>query len=162
MRDQDYDRYKFVKAVSDLIERRSDDEIRTSALFDKAGQLEKEHDDLAFVQQIQNKNLTIQDRTLFYEICDNFVSGRGKTSIFITLHDIYERPCNRFRVAKELKDESHILQEMRLIELLPANMLGDSFLTLTDLGKQLFLEEDFEIFSDIRSPSCCSTRPTHC
>ena len=151
LRDQDYDRYKFVKEISDLIERRSDDEIRTSALFDKACRLEKEHGDLAFVQQIQKKNLTVQDRTLFYEICDNFVSGRGKTSIFITLHDIYERPCNRFRVAKELKDETHILQEMRLIELLPANMLGDSFLTLTDLGKQLFLEEDFEVFSDILS-----------
>ena len=151
LRDQDYDRYKFVKEVSDLIERRSDDDIRTSEVFNKAGKLEKEHADLAFVQQIQKKNLTIQDRTLFYEICDNFVSGRGKTSIFITLHDIYERPCNRFRVAKELKDETHILQEMRLIELLPANMLGDSFLTLTDLGKQLFLEEDFEVFSDILS-----------
>ena len=151
LRDQNYDRYKFVKEVSDLIERRSDDEIRTSALSDKVGKLEKEHADLAFVQQIQKKNLTLQDRTLFYEICDNFVSGRGKTSIFITLHDIYERPCNRFRVAKELKDENHILQEMRLIELLPANMFGDSFLTLTDMGKQLFLEEDFEIFSDIPS-----------
>ena len=151
LRDQDYDRYKFVKEVSDLIERRSDDDIRTSALFDKVGKLEKEHADLAFVQQIPKKNLTIQDRTLLYEICDNFVSGRGKTSIFITLHDIYERPCNRFRVAKELKDENHILQEMRLIELLPANMFGDSFLTLTDMGKQLFLEEDFEIFSDIPS-----------
>ena len=88
LRDQDYDRYKFVKEISDLIERRSDDEIRTSALFDKACRLEKEHADLIFVQQIQKKNLTIQDRTLFYEICDNFVSGRGKTSIFITLHDI--------------------------------------------------------------------------
>lgn len=148
LRDHDYDRYKFVKAVSDLIERRSDDDIRTSELFDKAGKLEKEHADLAFVQQIQKKNLTIQDRTLFYEICDNFVSGRGKTSIFITLHDIYERPCNRFRIAKELKDEKHILQEMRLIELLPANMFGDSFLTLTDMGKQLFLEEDLDVFSD--------------
>ena len=148
LRDQDYDRYKFVKEVSDLIERRSDDDIRTSKLFDKAGKLEKEHADLAFVQQIQKKNLTIQDRTLFYEICDNFVSGRGKTSIFITLHDIYERPCNRFRIAKELKDEKHILQEMRLIELLPANMFGDSFLTLTETGKRLFLEEDFDIFSD--------------
>lgn len=151
LRDQDYDRYKFVKEVSDLIERRSDDEIRTSGLFDKAGKLEKEHADLAFVQQIQKKNLTVQDRTLFYEICDNFVSGRGKTSIFITLHDIYERPCNRFRIAKELKDEKHILQEMRLIELLPANMFGDSFLTLTETGKRLFLEEDFDIFSDIPS-----------
>lgn len=98
-----------------------------------------------------DKNLTIQDRTLFYEICDNFVSGRGKTSIFITLHDIYERPCNRFRIAKELKDDNHILQEMRLIELLPANMFGDSFLTLTETGKRLFLEEDFDIFSDIPS-----------
>lgn len=98
-----------------------------------------------------DKNLTIQDRTLFYEICDNFVLGRGKTSIFITLHDIYERPCNRFRIAKELKDEKHILQEMRLIELLPANMFGDSFLTLTETGKRLFLEEDFDIFSDIPS-----------
>ena len=148
LRDQDYDRYKFVKEISDLIERRSDDEIRTSALFDKACKLEKEHADLAFVQQIQKKNLTIQDRTLFYEICDNFVSGRGKTSIFITLRDLYERPCNRFRIAKELKDEKHILQEMRLIELLPANMFGDSFLTLTETGKRLFLEEDLDIFSD--------------
>ena len=44
--DRDYDRYKFVKDVSDLIENRSDGEITTPMLFDKADYLEQQHTEL--------------------------------------------------------------------------------------------------------------------
>lgn len=73
LHDPNYDRYKFVNEISDLIESRSNDEFRTHVLFDKVFDLEKQHTDLSFVQNVQKLNLDIEDKTLLYEMCDDFL-----------------------------------------------------------------------------------------
>ena len=146
LHDSNYDRYKFVNEVSDLIEKRSDEEIRTSVLFDKVFDLEQQHNDLVFVQNVQKLNLDIEERTFLYEICDDLLSNDGDTGINCTLKDMYEQPSTRFRIAKELKEERHTLQKLGFIELQPAMMFNDTILSLTDKGKQIFLENDFDLF----------------
>ena len=145
LHDPDYDRYKFVNEVSDLIEKRSDEEIRTCVLFDKVFDLEQQHKDLAFVQNVQKLNLDIEVRTLLYEMCDDFLAG-DETGVACTMKDMYEHPSSRFRVAKALKEERHILQKLEYVELLPDNMFSDSHITLTEKGKKVFLEDDFDLF----------------
>ncbi|MBQ3750030.1 MAG: ATP-binding protein [Bacteroidales bacterium] len=147
--DRDYDRYKFVKDVSDLIENRSDGEITTPMLFDKADYLEQQHTELVFVQNIKKLNLNIDERTLLYEICDDFIQG-GESGINCTLKDMYQNPSMRFCIAKDLKDEKHILQKLGYIELLPDSMFSDSHMALTEKGKQIFLEDDFDLFADTK------------
>lgn len=145
LHDSNYDRYKFVNEVSDLIEKRSDEEIRTSVLFDKVFDLEQQHNDLDFVQNVQKLNLDIEDRTLLYEMCDDFLAG-DETGVGCTMKDMYEQPSIRFRIAKSLKEERHILQKLEYVELLPDNMFSDSHITLTEKGKKVFLEDDFDLF----------------
>ncbi len=143
--DANYDRYRFVREVSDLIESRSNEEFKTRALFEKVIFLEEQHEDLKFVQNIQKLNIDIAERTLLYEICDDFLSG-GETGISCTLKDMYDNPSIRFRIARELKDEKHILQKMEYVELLPDTMFSDSHINLTEKGKKIFLEDDFDLF----------------
>ena len=143
--DENYDRYRFVREISDLIESRSNDEFKTRVLFEKAAFLEQQHNDLGFVQNIQKLNLGTADRTLLYEICDDFLSG-GESGLSCTLKDMYDNPSIRFRIARELKDEKHILQKLEYIELLPDTMFSDTHISLTEKGKKIFLEDDFELF----------------
>ena len=147
--DPNYDRYKFVHEISDLIEQRSNDVFSTRTLFEKSCNVEQQHADISFVKQVQKLNMDIEDRVLFYEICDDFLNG-GESGMNCTLKDIYEYPSTRFRIAKNLMDENHILQNRELVELLPERMLSESSLTLSEKGKHLFLEEDYELFANTK------------
>jgi len=147
--DPNYDRYKFVHEISDLIEQRSNDQFSTRTLFEKANNIEQRHAEITFVKQVLKLNMSIEERVFFYEICDDFVGG-GESGMNCTLKDIYEFPSTRFRIAKDLMDENHTLQNRDLIELLPERMLSDSSITLSEKGKHLFLEEDYELFADTK------------
>ena len=141
-----FDRYKFVNEISDLIEQRSDGEISTYALFDRSCELEQQNNTLSFVQNVQKLLHEIKDRVLFYEICDDFLAN-GETGINCTLKDMYGNPSTRFQISRELMDEKHILMKLDLVSLLRDTMFSDSNLVLTEKGKQLFLEGDFELFA---------------
>ena len=141
-----FDRYKFVNEISDLIEQRSDEEISTYALFDRSCELEQQNKTLSFVQNVQKLLHETKDRVLFYEICDDFLAN-GETGINCTLKDMYGNPSTRFQISRELMDEKHILMKLDLVSLLRDTMFSDSNLVLTEKGKQLFLEGDFELFA---------------
>lgn len=144
--EEGFDRYKFVNEISDLIEQRSDEEISTYALFDRSCELEQQNNTLSFVQNVQKLLHETKDRVLFYEICDDFLAN-GETGINCTLKDIYGKPSTRFQISRELMDEKHILMKLDLVSLLRDTMFSDSNLVLTEKGKQLFLEGDFELFA---------------
>lgn len=60
---------------------------------------------------------------------------------------MYGSPSTRFQISRELMDEKHILMKLDLVSLLRDTMFSDSNLVLTEKGKQLFLEGDFELFA---------------
>ena len=146
LNDPHFDRYKFVHEISELIEQRSNDQLSTRTLFEKSSDLERRFEDMPFVQQVRKLNIDIDERVMFYEVCDDFLSG-GETGINCTLKDMYEHPSIRFRIARKLMDEKHILQTLELVDLLPERMFSETSLELTEKGKKLFLENDFEIFA---------------
>ncbi len=151
----DFDRYKFVNAVSNLIESRENEKVSSLRLFRQIGPLEKQHKNLTFVKNFLKLNFDVEVRTLFYKICDDFATTRERESdIECTLKDIYEETFLRMDVARELKEGEHKLQKAGLIEVTQGSMFSDSSIVLTDKGKQLFLEEDYDLFStDNRSQS---------
>ena len=143
-----FDRYKFVNAVSNLIESRENEKVSSLRLFRQIGPLEKQHKDLTFVKNFLKLNFDVEVRTLFYEICDDFATTRERESdIECTLKDIYEETFLRMDVARELKEGEHKLQKAGLIEVTQGSMFSDASIVLTDKGKQLFLEEDYDLFS---------------
>ena len=144
----DFDRYQFVNAVSNLIESRENEKVSSFRLFRHIESLENQHKNLNFVEKFLKLNFDVEVRTLFYEICDDFITTRERESdIECTLKDIYEEMFRRMDVARELKEEKHELQKAGLIEITQDGMFSDASIVLTDKGKQLFLEEDYDLFS---------------
>ena len=143
------DRYRFCADISDLIEMRSDDEIETHELFNLVGESEENNGKLKLVKEVKKLLSSVEDRTLFYEICDDFVRDnrrRAATGLDCTLSDIYDTCRSRLNVAKSIMEKDHALIVNELVEVLPASFFGDASLALTEKGKQLFLEADYDLF----------------
>ena len=143
------DRYKFCEKISDLIELRSDNEIETRDLFKMVKEEEESNDSLKFVKGVTKLLTSVEDRTLFYEVCDDFVRNyrrRAATGLDCTLSDIYDTCRSRLNTAKSIMEKEHALLTNNLVELLPSAFFGDAELTLSDKGKELFLEKDIDLF----------------
>ena len=98
------DIYQFVKIVSDYIDDRKSDEFTTRDLFEMVLDLESENSDLVMVKQVVDMGLELEDRTIWYEICDDMVNG-GKTSLESTMNDIYKAAWQRMRKSRELLEK---------------------------------------------------------
>ena len=142
------DRYKFCNTISSLIEDRKQQHIDTRELFKLVEEEEDRQEHLTLVQEMRKLLPEVPDRTLFYEICDDFVTERPRlTSVEVTLSDIYDSMRYCFIVAKSIMGKEHNLQTNDLIELLPAQFLAGAEISLTEKGRRLFLEEDFDLFA---------------
>ena len=142
------DRYKFCEKVSDLIDKRSDNDIETRELFEMV-QEEEQQDDLLFVKEMQKLLPDVEDRVFFYEMCDDYLRDRGRhgcTGVDCTLADIYDRKRARFNQAKLIMEKKHPLLVTGLAELLPAAFFTEAEMGLTEKGARLFLEADYELF----------------
>lgn len=141
------DRYQFCKNISSYIEDRDQEEINTLILFDLTEREEASNKNLTFLKQTMKLLPDIEDRLLFYEVCDDFISNRDHyTSVDCTLSDIYDDNRKRFAVARAIMDNSHELMEKGLIELRPTQFFSEAEVELTNKGKELFLEQDFVLF----------------
>lgn len=143
------DRYKFCKTVSLLIAKRSHEVLDTEVLFLFVQDLEKRNQQLSFIKNMMKLLPNVQDRILFYEICNNFINDRhhGNTNLSGTLNDLYGETRNVLDVTKTFQDQTHPVIDNELVEMLPAKYFEDTEVTLTENGKRRFLEEDYEIFS---------------
>ena len=143
------DRFKFCSGVSNLIENRSDGEIDTPRLFSLVQEKEDQNGRLKLVKELKKVLPDVEDRTLFYEVCDDFMNSRRRqlnTGVECTLDDIYDEYNDRIGAARAIMSKRHALIEADLVELLPARFLAEAELTLTDKGKHLFLEDDYDLF----------------
>src|SRR5574344_478244 len=143
---EDMDNYDFVKEVSNLLEQRSDGDISTRKLFDEVKRIEDQVS-LDFVKSVKLKISKVESRTLFCEICDDFINSSGKnSSLDVTLNEIYDRKRDCIRTAKQLADGSHPLIVENLIALTNGELFSDAEMELTDNGKAFFLGNDFKLF----------------
>lgn len=141
------DQYEFCQRVSNLIESRTNDEFGTSKLFQLVDDMEHDYAKLPIVRQLQKFNLSIEERTFYYEVCDDFIRDQNhKTSISCTLTDIYSNTTRRLSVLREFMNEQHALLLVGLLELYPANFTTEAEIGLSDKGKQIFLGKDMDLF----------------
>ena len=142
------DRYQFCAMVSDFIEAREKGEIGTRRLFEMVENLEFDCGHLKLVKQVKKLHLDKGERTFFYEACNDLMQQRYHiTSVGVTLRSIYNSTSEWMAITKLFLDEEHPLQTHGLIELCPANFSNEAEIALTEKGRKLFLEGDFEIFS---------------
>ena len=149
MKAPETDQFQFCHIVSSLIESRSNEDIDTHELFLQVEREEQANPHIKLVKELRKLPLDIEDRTLFYEICDDFVRDRRRstnTGVECTLNDIYDNLRHRFDIAKCIMSQDHPLMKLELVELLPAKFLAEAEITLTEKGKRLLLEDDYDLF----------------
>ncbi|MBR0077078.1 MAG: ATP-binding protein [Bacteroidales bacterium] len=142
------DRYKFCQCISSLIEDRSNENIDSDELWNLVREEEGRNDHLKLVRETMKLLPNVDDRALFYEMCDDFVGNRIRcTDVEVTLSDMYDTKATRFKIAKDIMEQKHALQTCGLAELQPAKFLSEASITLTEKGMQLFLEKDYDLFN---------------
>lgn len=142
------DIYAFINKVSELIHKRSNDDIDTIELFNRVLKLEKKCGHLEPVNKLRGK-LKIEDRTLLYEISDDHVNGFA-TSLDKTLKDIYD--LNRVRLLKfrELSDKSNIMYELDYISLGESRFANDFNVSLTSNSIDIIFQDDAILFNQTK------------
>lgn len=113
-----FDQFDFCAKASDLIQRRSRENLSTQKLFSRIQAMEEEHADLELVKNLQAMLPNIGDRTFFYEMVSDFAKDGdgGRTTINSTLEDIFDQVTIRARQKVSLLNGTHPLMGTDLIE----------------------------------------------
>lgn len=143
--EKEMDVFAFVKKVSGLIEHRSEKTICTTDLYDEVKTLEYKNKSLTLLQKMELVNLDIEDRVIYYEVCDDFING-GKTGVDCTLNDIYDNLRDRFNKMKEFKEQTSRLFEIGFVKLTEAGFMSDAVIELTQTGLEVFMGADAKLF----------------
>lgn len=144
------DVYEFNQQVSDLINERDNNDIDTSDLFEMVKDLEEESHHLEFINELNNFRLDVEDRTLIYEMGDDFVTG-GFTTLNTTLRDIYGNVRERLARSREILDEETLLFALKLISITDGSFHNDTKIELTEKCQQILFGEDLKLFQKKQS-----------
>ena len=146
------DRYQFCSKVGSLLHRNFDFEydcgLEREELFEKVDKMEQQHAHLPFVKQLKSLKLDNATRICFYDMCDDFINNNDwKTNIYKSLQSIYQNISESMSAIRLFLDKTHPLQKNDLVELCPFDYAQNAEATLTDKGKRLFLEDDYDLFT---------------
>ncbi|MCE5175500.1 MAG: AAA family ATPase [Bacteroidales bacterium] len=140
------DIYSFIKTVSEHIQKRKYEIIRTIDLFFVVENLEEKNNHLTSIAQIKSK-LSIDDRTLLYEMLNDHISfGAPSTALELTMSDIYENVRERRVKIRQLIDKVNPMFSLEFIELTSGRMANDFNLILTNRAIEYFMQEDASLF----------------
>ena len=140
------DQYRFVREVSDLIEKRSENQLNTIQLFHAVGKLEKANPDLPMVKELNDRKVFIDNRVFFYEICDDLIIANQWSNLEKTYSDIYDNTRTRFTMCRTLIDGTNDLIISKYIQVSKGSFYGDIRVGLDDAGYELFMGEDAKLF----------------
>ncbi len=141
------DRYEFMVKVEGEIEEMSHRSRRRNflELYSEIEKAEESNSQLSFVANVRKLLHDTEDRLLFYCVCN----GALNTSDYSlrNLGSVFPR-SREMMVRRELMAKNHILQKQKLVELTKGAFFNEATLTLTKKGRELFLEEDADLFEE--------------
>ncbi len=140
-------RYRFCQLVSDFITEEGIFETNTKSIVQNIEKFEKKHHHLKLVNHLKKMHLSSVNRIIFYCMCDDFMRGRTRqTYLYSCLSSIYDQSIDTMGVMRSFFDQKHPLQTNDLVELSGADFSQDAIAKLTEKGRKLLLEEDFDLF----------------
>jgi len=140
------DIYEFCNAISDFIEERSQKNISTDHLLGEVSSLETYNQHIEAIVKLMDMKISLFDRTLLYEMCDDMVRGVGETGLETTLKDIYDSTKQKYARIREITESTSRLLETNLIVVNSSNFVSDVTITLTTTAIELLLGQDAEMF----------------
>jgi AAA+ superfamily predicted ATPase len=140
------DAYQFVYEVSDLIDKRTNNMISTNQLFRSVEKLEEANLELPMLQELIKIKLEVDDRTFFYQICNEMVINNQPAHLEKTFMDMYDNTRIRFMKGRLALDKALSLFRHNYIQLMQGTFYSDMRVGLTDSGCELFMGEDAQLY----------------
>jgi len=134
------DKFEFVKAVSERIDKRKCNSTRTEKLLVQVWNLENDNSSLTLVKEASRMIPEQSSRIFFYVMCDDCLTGW--TCLESTLGSIFDKQQMILQESVKWKNEEHQLQTLGLAEMGEESFFGGTKVELTDEGMELFLRED--------------------
>lgn len=145
LKSDEFDIYQFSEKVSDFINKRDEEGMETYELFDIVENLEEANPHLKIIESLKKLKLDINDRTLLYEMADDYVTS-GQTSFNYTLKLIYDKVRYRMEKTREILDKKSKLITNDLIIICDGVFHNDITIELTEKCTNLFFGEDAQLF----------------
>lgn len=152
-KDNPLDVYGFCNIVSDFIEYNHS----LNDLCKETKRLEDMNEHITLISKLKNHNLGIEERILFYEICDDLVKGI-RSDIKQTCKDIFGNGIKVTYNTHRLTQKEHPLVVLGLIDILDSSYEDFSKMTLSEKGMEnAFDKADAEFFKNEDVKSCKMT-----
>ncbi len=144
--DKCVNKYDFLSRVEDLFDpfpHRGPRSFRN--MFSEFQNIEKSNVHFSAVENVMKLIDDDNDRLLYYRICKKLIDSESFRLGEIS--DTYPSYME-MGVKRQFKDKQHVLQKQGLVEIQGNGFYDGAALTLTDKGKELFFEEDIDLFEE--------------
>ena len=136
------DQCDFCRIVSKMADSRKKDEVDTQELLGNIVQLEDAFQSFNLVKTLRDKKISIEDRAVFYVICDDYSIGTDReTELSDVLNAIFDAPGRRMAFRSSILELENPLIKEEWIE-----GVGENSVKLTNQGMTLFLGEMAKAF----------------
>lgn len=145
-----FTRYNFCTKVNMYIDSCNDESITPQKLFRFVENLEEQYQSMEYVKKVQGMLEDVVDRVVFYDMCyDISTSLKSSLNIEGITSTLFSSMSQRFRYADKLRKENTDLSKAGLVEVKPSNMANDCNLVLSEYGKSVFFEDDFDLICSV-------------
>ncbi len=141
------DRYAFIDKIEEQVDElpRHPSTHEFAKLYKRVEKIENNNGHLSAIAEIRKLLSNRTHRLIYYLVCKNMVNHSCYR--VDELRDIFSKR-EELNIKRELKDEKHPLQKVGLVELTNGGIFDGTTIKLTDKGKELFLEEDLDLFEE--------------
>lgn len=136
------DQCDFCGLVANMVDSREKEGMDTQELLGNVLQLEEAFSAFVMVKSLREKEIGIEDRTLFYVACNDYTSGVDRdTDLLEVLLDIFDSPGKRLSVRSSIMQLENPLLKEGWVE-----GVGEHSVKLTNEGVRLFLGDGAQAF----------------
>ena len=136
------DQFDFCRLVSVLASSRKNENLDTRELLGAVVQMEESFPSFNIVKVLRDKEINIENRVLFYIICDDYTFGRNKcTDLTELLNDVFDSPGDRLLYRSSIIGLDNPLIMAEWIE-----GVGEDNVKLTNQGIKFFLGDKADAF----------------
>ena len=134
--------YSFCAYISDLIDMRSNNKFPTFILFEMVKEAENQNMHIVPVANLSASELSVEDRTMLYEMYDDIKRGGKSTSVQKTYDDIYDDAAERMKAIRGLVDEVSPLCTGDFVVSMGATYANELAVQLSEKSIDLLFEND--------------------
>ena len=143
---KEMDETEFITTFAERYESRCREDLSAIRIQEILEEYEHKHKNLELVKRVKKEVANGNDRFILYDLANDVMLG-DESDLNSTICDLYDGN-ERFRVSKQMMEETHVLFTKGLIEFEKKGNLSDATITLTTKGKKLLLGDKAFLFED--------------